>query len=112
MAKFTRIVNGVLRSFDESGGSLPAIYDEYLLVVSGSPSNGNEITGPILAGTNITLPNSGQYSGDELLVDLNGQTCENGLDFNYVGSPPRTQIAFTFDLFVDDRLYLRKFRNA
>jgi hypothetical protein len=109
MAKFTRIVNGVLRSFDES--STPTIYDEYLLVVSGSPSNGNEITGPINAGVNVTLPNSGQYTGDELMVDLNGQTLENGYDFNYVGTPPRTQVAFTFQLLVGDRLYFRKHRD-
>jgi hypothetical protein len=109
MAKFTRIVNGVLRSFDES--ATPPIYDEYLLVVSGSPGNGNEITGPINAGVNVTLPNSGQYTSDELMVDLNGQTLENGFDFNYVGSPPRTQVAFTFQLLVGDRIYFRKHRN-
>lgn len=109
MARFTRIVNGVLRSFEES--STPTIYDEYLLVVSGAPSNANEITGPITAGVNVTLPNSGQYTGDELMVDLNGQTLENGFDFNYVGSPPRTQVAFTFQLLIGDRLYFRKHRN-
>jgi hypothetical protein len=109
MAKFTRIVNGVLRSFDET--PLPAIYDEYLLVVSGTPSNANEITGPINAGTAITLPNGGQYTGDELMVDFEGQTLENGYDFNYVGTPPRTQVAFTFNLLVGDRLYFRKHRN-
>jgi hypothetical protein len=109
MARFTRIVNGVLRSFDES--SSPTIYDEYLLVVSGSPSNNNEITGPINAGVNVTLPNGGQYTDDELMVDLNGQSLENGFDFNYVGTPPRTQVAFTFQLVVGDRLYFRKHRN-
>jgi hypothetical protein len=108
MARFTRIVNGVLRSFDES--ATPPIYDEYLLVVASSPGP-NEIVGPINAGVNITLPNSGQYTGDELMVDLNGQTLENGYDFNYVGSPPRTQVAFTFQLVVGDRLYFRKHRN-
>lgn len=109
MARFTRIVNGVLRSFEES--STPTIYDEYLLVVSGAPSNSNEITGPVTAGVNVTLPNSGQYSGEELMVNLNGQTLENGFDFNFVGSPPRTQVAFTFGLVVGDRIYFRKHRN-
>ena len=109
MGRFLRISNGVARSFDEA--SAPTIYDEYLLVVSGSPANGNEITGPITTGTNITLPNSGTYTGDELIVDLNGYTIENGFDFNYVGSPPRTQIAMTFDLDVGDRLYIRKHRS-
>jgi hypothetical protein len=107
--KFTRIVNGVLRSFDESASA--PIYDEYLLVVSGAPSNSNEITGPINAGVNITLPNSGSYTGEELMVDLNGTTLEQAFDFNFVGSPPRTQIAMTFQLVVGDRLYIRKHRN-
>ncbi len=97
------------RSFDEAVAT--TIYDEYLLVVSGSPSNGNEITGPISASTAVTLPNSGTYSNDELMVDLNGQAVENGYDFNYVGSPPRTQVSFTFDLLVGDRLYFRKHRS-
>jgi hypothetical protein len=45
------------------------------------------------------------------MVDFEGQTLENGYDFNYVGTPPRTQVAFTFDLLVGDRLYFRKHRN-
>jgi len=107
--RFLSIINGVPRSFDES--LAPAIYDEYLLVVASSPAGPNEIVGPISAGVNITLPNGGQYTGDELMVDLNGQTLENGFDFNYVGSPPRTQVAFTFGLVVGDRIYFRKHRN-
>lgn len=109
MARFLRIVNGVPRSFEESG--TPTIYDEYLLVVAASPG-ANEIVGPINAGVNITLPNSGVYTGEELMIDLNGQAMESGYDFNFVGSPPRTQVTFTFQLLVGDRLYIRKHRNA
>lgn len=108
MARFLRLQNGIPRGQDEAGAS--TIYDEYLLVVASSPG-ANEIVGPITAGTNITLPNSGDYTSDELMVDFNGQTLENGFDFNYVGSPPRTQIQMTFELEVGDRLYFRKHRN-
>lgn len=109
MARFTRISAGVLRSFEES--LTPAIYDEYLLVVASSPG-ANEVVGPITAGIPVTLPASGTYTGEELMIDLNGQTLENGFDFNFEGTPPRTQVSFTFELVVGDRIYFRRHRSA
>jgi hypothetical protein len=33
------------------------------------------------------------------------------IDYNYVSSPPRTQVTFTFDLVVGDVILFRKARN-
>jgi hypothetical protein len=108
MGKFLRLVNGVARSFEEAGAT--TIYDETLTVVSGSPGAG-EITGPIVTGTNVTLPESGTYEGDELRIELNGQDLHSLLDYNYVGAgPTRTQVAFTFDIVVGDVIVFRRDR--
>jgi hypothetical protein len=98
MAKFLRLVNGIMKSFDESG--TPTIYDKYLEVVA-SGAGANQINGPITAGTNITLPSAQTYTGDELQVFLNGLRLDNVLDYNHVSS---TQISFLFNLEVTDVL--------
>lgn len=86
MAKKLALVSGVPRMVDESAS--PVIYDETYTV----PSN-------ITAGTPITLPNSGSYTGEELEIRLNGVRMDSGIDYNFVGgAPPRTQVVFTFDL--------------
>jgi hypothetical protein len=108
MAKFTRIVNGVLRSFDESG--TPTVYLQPIDIVS-SGAGANQLNGPVTAGTNVTLPSSGTYSGDELIVTLNGSYLDPVFDYNYVGSGTRTQVSFTFDLVVGDRIDFKKYRN-
>lgn len=103
MGKFLRLSNGVPRSFDESS-SLP-IYDERLTIVAGAPVDSNEMTGPVTAGTNVTLPDSGSYTGLELQIYLNGDRLESVADYAYVGgSPPRTQVQFTFGLVVGDTI--------
>ena len=79
----------------------PSIYDQYIDVAS-----------PISTGTAVTLPNSGSYTSSELEVYLNGIRIDNVLDFNYVGSGTRTQISFTFDLIVNDRIRFRIDRGA
>jgi hypothetical protein len=104
MANFLRLVSGVPRSFAE-GGSV-AIYDQSLTLVASNPG-ANEIIGPISAGTNVTLPGGQTYTSEELKVELNGQSLDAVFDYNYVGSPPRTQVAFTFDLLVGDRINFR-----
>lgn len=62
-------------------------YDEPLFIISGSASDSNELTGPILAGTNIVLPlNSRQGETSQLyttgkgklVVLLNGQALNLG----------------------------------
>lgn len=106
MGSFLRISNGVPRSFQEA--STTTIYAQTITVVTGTPANGNEIQGPVTTGINITLPNAQTYTGQELEVKLNGQDLETILDYNYVGTGPgKTQISFTFDLKVRDRIELR-----
>ena len=63
--------------------------------------------GGLAAGTPITLPLSRTYTGEELQVSLNGQETEPVVDFNYVGTAPRTQISFTFELFAGERVRFR-----
>ena len=82
------------------------IYDEGLDVVSGSPGAG-EIQGPITTGTPVTLPSGKTYTANELKPILNGIPLEDVLDYNFVGSPPRTQVSFTFDLVIGDRIRFR-----
>jgi hypothetical protein len=108
MAKFTRLVNGFLRSFEESAA--PAILEGSLTVVASGPGV-NEILA-VTAGTSITLPASITYTSTELNVFFDGQKIIPGTDYNYVGSPPRTQISLTFDLAVGDVLFFEKERNA
>jgi hypothetical protein len=99
MGKFLRLSNGVPRSFDEAGSI--SIYDESFIVAS-----------PILTGTPVELPASGTYSADELEVYLGGQRLEQLVDYNYEGSPPRTEVSFTFDLLVGDAVRFRVDRSA
>jgi len=96
MAKTLQLINGVPRSVDTAVADL---YDATYVVGGGG----------ITTGTSITLPNSETYSDEELFVHLNNILQETVLDYNYVGgSPPRTQIQFTFDLIEGDRLRFKK----
>jgi hypothetical protein len=104
MGNFLRIVNGVPRSFAESS-SIP-IYDQRIEIVANSPT-GNQLVGPISAGTAITLPLGQTYVAAELEVDFRGQLVKPVYDYNYVGGSPHTQISFTFDLLVGDSIDLR-----
>lgn len=98
MGKFLRLVNGIPRSIAE--GSAP-IYDESV-----------NISVTVTAGTPYTLPNSGDYEGEELEIFLNGQVLDSGEDFTFEGAgPTRTQVSFTFDLLAPDRLRFRKTRG-
>lgn len=104
MGNFLRLTNGQPRSAAESGS--PTIYDQPLTVVA-SGAGANQINAPVTSGTNITLPSSGTYTGEELEVRLNGQRLEALYDYNYVGTGTKTQIAMTFDLAIGDRLDFR-----
>ena len=106
MAKFLRLSNGVPRSFTESSGI--SIYDESLLVVA-SGAGAGEINGPITAGTPVTLPASQTYTGAELEIYLNGDRIEDVIDYTFTSS---TQVTFTFDITVRDRLRFRIDRVA
>lgn len=85
MSKKLALVNGIPRMVDESAA--PVIYDETYTVIS-----------DITTGTSVTLPASGTYTSEELEIRLNGVRMDSGVDYNLVGSPPRTQVTFTFDL--------------
>lgn len=99
MGNFLRMVSGVPRSFGESAS--PTIYDQSITV-------GSTIT----AGTSVTLPASGTYTSTELEVYGNGVRLDAILDYNYVGSPLRTQVTMTFDLVAGDVLRFRTDRGA
>lgn len=95
MGNFLRLSSGVPRSFAESGTT--TIYDEVYSVVS-----------TITTGTGIPLPSSKTYDSAELEVYLNTQRVVPLTDYNYVGgSPPRTQVSFTFDLLAGDKIRFR-----
>jgi hypothetical protein len=98
MAKLA-LVNGIPRMVAEA--SSVTIYDQTYDVVSG-----------ITTGVSVTLPSSGTYTGEELEIRLNGVRMDSGIDYNFVGSPPRTQVAFTFDLVIGDQLNFRVDRPA
>lgn len=104
MAKFLRLSSGVPRSFSE--GASVTIYDQSLTVVP-SGAGANEINGPVTTGTSVTLPGSQTYTAIELQIYLNGDRLEQVFDYSYVGSPPRTQVQFTFDLVPTDRIDFR-----
>ena len=105
MANYLALVNGVPRQSVLPGTQ--TIYDQSVSVVT-SAVGGNQITGPVTAGTSITLPASQTYTGAELNVYLNGDRLEPIFDYSYVGSGSgKTQIQFTFGLVVGDRVDFR-----
>lgn len=93
MAKFLKIINGVPREIEFSAAGYEADYT---------------VSSTIPTGTPITLPSSGTYTDIDLEVFLNGHRMYAGSDYNYVGFPPRTQVAFTFDLLANDIIKFRK----
>lgn len=62
----------------------------------------------ITTGTPVTLPSSGTYTSSDLSVYLNGQRLNYVEDYAYVGSPPRTQVTFLFDLLNGDLVTFRR----
>ena len=104
MGVFLRLSGGLPRSFTES--SSLTIYDQSLTVVA-SGAGANQINGPVNAGVSVTLPGSQTYTAAELQIYLNGDRLEPIFDYSYVGSPLRTQVQFTFQLVVGDRVDFR-----
>jgi hypothetical protein len=93
-------------------------YDEPLDVVAGIPSGSNEVTGPVLGNTILTLPNDSRDGGNSqgyvvgqgvLEVKLNGQELILGDGFNEVGAAGSVSTLFEIliDLEEEDRLQLR-----
>ena len=84
------------------------IWDVHIDIVSGSPANDKEIQGAVTPGTDITLPDSQNYEDSELMIWINGQFQEPGVDYDYIGVGSRTQIEFiTETLQVGDVLRMR-----
>lgn len=93
-------------------------YDEKLTVVAGAPADSNEVTGPIIPGVAITLPNDSRDGGNSqgyvvgqgvLEVYLNGQELISGDDWSELGSlgSVATTFQIDIDLEVDDILLVR-----
>lgn len=111
MAKKLALVNGLPRMVEESG--TPVIYDDYIDIVASGAVGDNQLDEVnATTGTSISLPNSGEYTADELEIYLNGNRMEDIIDYNYVGAGTRTQISFTFDLIAGDRIRFRVDRSA
>jgi hypothetical protein len=94
------------------------VYDEKISIIAGVAANDNELTGPISAGTTITIPTDGR-DGDSvqnyevgkgvLEVFLNGQYLFNGVDWSELGTLGDASNTFQIDidLVVDDELTIR-----
>jgi hypothetical protein len=93
------LINGIGRMITVS--SLSAFYDEKITYNS-----------TVTAGTNITLPSSGEYTGVDLRVFLSGIFLEPGQDYTYVGTAPRTQIQILVDIVAGDTLRFRRNLSA
>ena len=61
----------------------------------------------VTSGTAVDLPESQTYTGDELSIYRNGQRLDYIVHYTYVGSAPRTQVLFTFDLKTSDDITFR-----
>ena len=77
-----RVVRGKARMAEIPGLDTSLIYDESFTVPSGG----------LVSGDIITLPNSGSYTDKDLEVFFNGQFLEEDVDYEYVGTAPRTQV--------------------
>lgn len=98
MGKVAKIINGVMRQVDNDAA--PTIYDEVYTAV-----------GTVTSGTAVSLPSSRTYDSAELEVYFNTQRLVPVTDYNYVGSVPRTQVTFAFDLVITDKIRFRIDRN-
>ena len=82
---YLKLVNGVMR--------MVPIYQETYVV-----------SGTLAASTPIALPATQTYDSTELDVYLDGILVEVGVDYNYVGTAPRTQVSFIYDLTNNERV--------
>jgi len=74
------------------------VYSETLIIGAGG----------VATGVPISLPNSGDYLGEELEVKLNSVVMAVGSEYQYVGTGIKTQIAFLFDLVEADSIDFTK----
>ncbi len=102
MAKVLSLVNGIPRMVDSTAG---AVYEESIEIVESNPT-GNQLVGPISAGTSVTLPNTQTYTlnSDTLQLQLNSQPLEKTYDFNEVTD---STFSLTFEVIAGDRIDIR-----
>ena len=74
------------------------VYSETLIIGAGGVST----------GVAISLPNSGNYLGEELEVKLNSVVMVLGDEYQYIGTGIKTQISFLFDLVETDSIDFTK----
>jgi len=93
-------------------------YEEKMTIVSGAPADDNEFTGPVTAGTNLTLPLDSRNSNaarqylvgnGDLELYLNGQKLLKDADYTEIGTlgTLSSTIQIDLDLVVDDVLIFR-----
>lgn len=97
MAIALRAVRGRARMELIPGLDTSTIYDENYTVSSGG----------LAINDLILLPNSGSYTDKDLEVYFNGQLLEDGVDFDYEGTAPRTKIKVLRTFNVSDKLRFR-----
>ncbi len=94
------------------------VYEEKLTIVAGAPADDSEVTGPVVANTNFSLPLDSRDSNSiqtylvgagHLQIHLGGQALVLGEDFIEIGSTgaESTLVQFLQTLVVDDRLEFR-----
>jgi len=83
MASFLKLVNGIPTTTEY----VPTVY-----------SQAYNVNSDLSSGVPVTLPSSGTYTSDELKVYVDGKRNYVTVDYSYVGSPPRTQVSFTYDV--------------
>lgn len=96
MSKILKLVNGVPRMVALNVADT-SIYNQQL-----------NINSTITAGTSISLPSSGTYNSTELHIFLNGVRLYFTEDYTHIGSAPRTQVQFLFDLVDGDQLLFHR----
>jgi hypothetical protein len=101
-----QLINGLPRMASEN--SAPTVGGEYFdVVVSGASGQNQRNEAQVTASTPVTIPNSATYTDNELIVLVNNIPQDNLLDFNWVGTAPRTQIFFTYNLKAGDHVRFR-----
>lgn len=89
-------------------------YEEPIEIIAGAPANDRELTGPIVAATNIKIPKNTNNSDiqesytlgeNDLVICLNGIRLRESFDYTEVSE---TEVAFAFQLEVGDRLLFSK----
>ena len=115
---FARQGNALL-SFHRPTPLKENVYEEFLTVIAGIPSDDHEIQGPVVSGTTIVLPSDSRDSGNpqyyivgagHLELYLNGQYLRYGTDWTGVGLPGALsmQIQIQLPLEIDDILMFRE----